>query len=172
LRITITGTPGTGKSTVAKLLAERLKLPLFELSRLVREEKLYSELDDERNALVVDPEKLKSYFENRNAFIAEGLVAHLIPADLLVILRASPETVRKRLAPRNYPPAKVEENVEAERFAVIATEALENPLAERVIHIDTTNRTPEQVAELIERAVKGEEIFEDVDWLETEGNSG
>lgn len=167
MRVGITGTPGTGKSTVAKILAKKLGLPLFNLSRLIRERGLYSSFDEKRDAYEVDPEKLREFFEKREDFIAEGLVAHYIPVDYLVILRAEPDIVRERLVERPYTRDKVEENVEAERFAVIATEALENPLFKKVIHIDTSRREPEEVARLIERAIReGEELFEEVDWLE------
>ena len=167
MRIGITGTPGVGKSTVARLVAERLELPLYELSQLIRERELYSAYDKERDAFEVEPEKLRKFFEGKEGFVAEGLVAHYLPVDWLVILRASPETVKERLRERPYGEEKINENAEAERLAVIATEALENPLFKRVIHIDTTNRSPEEVAELIVRAIKeGEELFEEVDWLE------
>ncbi|MEO2066051.1 MAG: adenylate kinase family protein [Desulfurobacteriaceae bacterium] len=167
MRIGITGTPGVGKTTLGKILAKRLNLPLYNLSKLIREEGLYSSYDKERDAYEVEPEKLRKFFEGKESFIAEGLVAHYIPVDYLVILRAEPEVVKERLKERPYSQRKVEENVEAERLAVIATEAFENPNFKRVIHIDTTNRSPEEVAEIVERTIsKGEELFEEVDWLE------
>jgi adenylate kinase len=166
LRITITGTPGTGKTTVGKLLARKLGLPFYELSKVVKEEGLYSGYDGEREAYEVDYEKLRAFFEDKKEFVAEGLVAHKVPSDLLVILRARPETVVERLKPRGYPEKKLKENAEAERLAVVATEAVEEPLAPKVVHLDTTHRTPQEVVELIEKAIKGEEIFEEIDWLE------
>jgi adenylate kinase len=166
LRITITGTPGTGKTTVGKLLAQKLGLPFYELSKVVKEERLYSGYDPEREAYEVDYEKLRAFFKNKREFVAEGLVAHKLPSDLLIILRARPETVKERLKPRGYPERKLNENVEAERLAVIATEAMEEPLAPKVVHLDTTGRTPQEVVNLIEKAIKGEELFEEIDWLE------
>ncbi len=167
LRITITGTPGTGKSTVGKILSQRLAIPLYSLSKLIKEEGLYASYDEKREAYEVDPEKLKKFFEGKENFIAEGLVAHYIPSDYLIILRASPQTVRERLGERPYAREKVEENAQAEELAVIATEALENPTFKKVIHIDTTKRSPQEVARIIEETIKkGEELFEEVDWLE------
>ena len=168
LRITITGTPGTGKTTVSKLLAQRLKLPLYELSKLIKEEKLYTSYDEKRNSYVVDTDALRKFFEEKESFVAEGVVAHYIPSDVLIILRLKPEEVKKRLKMRGYSEEKVVENVESEKLAVIATEALDSPASPKILHIDTTGRTPEEVAELILEGIKGKEIFDDVDWLEDE----
>ena len=167
MRIGITGTPGVGKSTVAELLAKRLKLPLYNLSQLIKERELYSAYDEKREAFEVEPERLREFFKDKKGFIAEGLVAHYIPVDYLIILRARPEAIKERLRERAYTAEKVEENAEAERLAVIATEALENPLFKKVIHVDTTDRAPEEVARIIEKTIEtGEELFEEVDWLE------
>jgi len=166
LRVAITGTPGTGKSTVGKILSEKLGIPVYNLSELIKEKGFYTEFDEKRGAYIVDVEKLQEFFKGKESYIAEGLVAHYVPADLIVILRAKPEVVVERLRPRRYSEEKLKENAEAERLAVIATEVFESSPDSRVAHIDTTNRTPEEVAELIEKAIEGEEVFDDVDWLE------
>jgi len=174
MRIAITGTPGTGKTTVSKILSERLGLPLYNLSELIKERGLYTEYDSDRDSYVVDTEKLREFFSDRDSFIAEGLVSHYLPAEFVVVLRTNPSVLRERLKGRNYREEKVEENVEAERIGFIATEVFENPMGRKVIQIDTTNRSPEEVADLIERALRGEEIFDEIDWLEDEagGNQG
>ena len=168
MKIAITGTPGTGKSTVGEILSKRLGIPLYNLSELIKEKGLYTEFDEKRDAYVVDVDKLREFFKGKENFIAEGLVAHYIPADLIVVLRARPEVIVERLKPRGYSEEKLKENAEAERLAVIATEVFESNSNWKIAHIDTTNRTPEEVAELIERALKGEEVFDEVDWLEDE----
>ena len=171
MKITITGTPGCGKTTVAKLLSELTGISVFHLSNLIREKGFYTDYDEERDAYVTDVEKLTEFFKGKEKFIAEGLVAHYIPSDLCIILRVNPSELPKRLAGRGYSPHKVSENVEAERLAVIATEVFENPIAPRIALIDTTNRTPEDVVNLILKCMEGEEVFDDVDWLEEQGNS-
>ncbi|WP_457679619.1 adenylate kinase family protein [Thermovibrio sp.] len=167
MRIGITGTPGTGKSTLGELLSKKLNLKLYNLSRLIKEKKLYEEYDEKREAYAVSVEKLREFFKGKDKFVAEGLVAHYLPVDYLIILRARPETVKERLKERPYSKEKVEENAEAERVAVIPTEALELGNFKKVIHLDTTNKSPEEVAGLVEKLIrKGEELFEEVDWLE------
>lgn len=172
MRIGITGTPGTGKSTIGKILSKELSLPLYSLSSLIKQEKLFKSYDLKRKAYEVDIDKLNEFFKGKDNFIAEGLVAHYLPLDYLIVLRANPEEIKRRLKPRNYPKEKVFENAEAERLAVIATEAFEEPKFKKVIHIDTTKKEPQEVARIIKELIKeGKELFEDVDWLEGEGNS-
>jgi adenylate kinase len=168
LRITITGTPGVGKTTVSRALASVLDLPLYNLSELVKEKELYTEKDEDRDAFIVDEKKLLEFFKEKKNFIAEGLIAHYIPSDICVVLRVNPSLIPIRLKDRGYPVGKIRENQEAERLSIIVTEALELSRAKRTILIDTTNRTVEEVVNLILKAIEGEDIFEDVDWLEDE----
>ncbi len=171
MRITITGTPGTGKTSVARILQEKLKIPLYHLSEAVKEYKLFSSYDKEREAFVADVEKLVEFFSKKKSFLAEGLIAHYIPADICIILRASPKEIERRLSTRNYSIDKIKENAESEKLDVIATEVFQNPNAPLICQIDTTNKKVEEVAKLIEKCIKGERIFENVDWLEEQENS-
>jgi len=171
LRITITGTPGCGKTTVAEILSELLKIEKFNVSELVKEKRLYESFDEKRNSYVVDVEKLVKFFKDKDNFVAEGLVSHYIPADYCIVLRTEPKELERRLVKKGYSPEKIKENVEAEILGVIATEAFENPRAKRITQIDTTKRSPEEVAKAIAEFINGKEVFDEVDWLENETGS-
>ena len=58
--ILITGTPGTGKTTHAQLVAEQSPVPLRHISvgDLVKEKNLYEEYDDEWQSYIVDEDKV------------------------------------------------------------------------------------------------------------------
>ena len=166
MKIAITGTPGVGKSTVAKLLVSALPLPLFDISRLVKERELYTGLDKRRNTYIVDEEKLLDFLKNKENFIAEGLAAYIIPSDYLVILRLNPDEVAKRLIKRNYTSEKVNENVEAERLGIIATDAMNLGRYKHIIHMDTTGKKPEEIAKEILKLIENkEDLIENVDYL-------
>ena len=58
--IVITGTPGTGKTTHAQLLAEHSPVPLkhINVSELVKERVLHEGFDEEWQSFVVDEDKV------------------------------------------------------------------------------------------------------------------
>jgi adenylate kinase len=96
-----------------------------------------------------------------------GHLSHLVGADLIVVLRCRPSVLEERLKGRRYSQAKVRENMEAEGCDVILIEAMEGSAP--VFEIDTTERTPEQVADAIGEILAGEkEKYEPghIDWSE------
>ncbi len=165
MRITISGTPGTGKTTTAKLVSEILNLELISLTDAVRENELYTSYDERRKSFIVSPQKVRSYFSEKKGYVLEGVVAYMAPSDFAVVLRTDPKVLRKRLEEKGYSKEKIEENVEAEKLDVVLVSAVSEN--ENVIQIDTTHRTPEETARIIVEAVtQGKRVFEDVCWLE------
>lgn len=55
----LTGTPGTGKTTISKLLAEKFGCQLVDINHLVEEKHLYTGLDPEKNYKIVDMDALE-----------------------------------------------------------------------------------------------------------------
>lgn len=150
----IGGTPGTGKTVVAKLLAKRIGVRCVELSKLVKEKRLYTSWDGKRKSFVVSRQKLLREFRkikkaNEN-LIVDGHFVEEIRPDVTVVLRCRPDVLEKRLRKRKYPAEKIRENVLAEILDVCAVDA-GNP-----VEIETHNRTPKQVVKLLERIWRGQ----------------
>ncbi|ASJ02503.1 kinase [Thermococcus profundus] len=154
--IAVTGTPGVGKTTVSKLLAERLGYEYVNLRDYAVERGIGEMKGDE---LEVEVDELAYNFERdfkgKNV-VADGHLSHFLNADLVIVLRANPKLIAERLKERGYSREKLGENVEAELVDVILVEALEEN--ENVIEVDTTGKTPEEVVEeildLIRKGVK------------------
>lgn len=153
MRVSVTGTPGTGKTSATKRL--ETDHDVRHLNEVIEREGLYTERDEERDSLVVDMDALGEYVGDREEII-ESHLAHHLPADRVVVLRCAPEELERRLRERGEPEAKASENAESEALDLILSEAVAEHGLESVYEIDTTDRSPEEVANGIERVVRGE----------------
>jgi adenylate kinase len=160
--IAISGTPGTGKTSVA----ENLEYPVIGITEFAEENQIGEMADGEREIdteeLVTELEKEAEKYED---LVIEGHLAHHFPADYCIILRCRPDVLRERLSERSYSDQKIEENVEAEAMDLILSEAV--PVQEKIIEADTTERNSKDVAdEIRERIENGETGYGEVDWTE------
>jgi adenylate kinase len=155
MKLALTGTPGTGKSTVADMVDAGFMV--IRVNDLVTEG--YNEgLDEERGCLIADIPGLSGYVNGlKGDVILEGHISHLLPADAAVVLRASPAMLRKRLKGRGWSEAKVRENIEAEALDIILVEAM--GAHKKVYEIDTTNMTPMQVRDAVLEIIKGTDKY-------------
>ena len=169
MKIGITGTPGTGKSAVCKILKKYY--PVIDLNQLIKEKKLYTSKDHQRNTLITDIDALVKYVLNyvaywdvKNTAICEGHLAHYLPLDLVIVLRASPSDLRRRLSKEGFDEAKIKENVEAEALDVILVEALERN--DNVYEIDTSEKSVAEVANCIMEIINGSNKYcpGSIDW--------
>jgi adenylate kinase len=156
VRIAISGVPGTGKTDSAKLLAEITGIKLIELKKIAK-----GRMDRTRKSVIVDVAKLRNKLKKERNVILEGLVAHLLNADYLFILRCRPDVLEKRLKRRGWSKAKIKENIQAEILDSITQETLKR---KNIFEIDTTNlskrQTTEKMIEILENRGKSDKI----DW--------
>ncbi|MEF8915526.1 adenylate kinase family protein [Natronomonas sp.] len=154
MRVVVTGTPGTGKTTATELV--ETDLDVIHLNDLIREEGLDKGEDPERGSLIADIDVLQERLADRDDVLIESHLAHHLDADRVVVLRCHPRTLRERLLDRGEDGAKAAENAEAEALDVILSEAVNAHGIENVYEIDTTDRSPEAVAEDIEAVIDGD----------------
>ncbi|ELZ93404.1 adenylate kinase family protein [Haloferax volcanii] len=155
MRVVVTGTPGTGKTTATERVAADLDLDVVHLNRLVKDEGLWTERDDERDTLVVDLDAARDELGDWDG-IVESHLAHHFEADRVVVLRCRPDILEQRLLDRGEAEAKARENRESEALDVILGEAVEFHGEESMYEIDTTERDPDAVADDIAAVVSGE----------------
>ncbi len=154
MRVAVTGTPGTGKTTATDRLAS--DLAVIHLNEVIRAEGLTSGRDEERGTVVADVDAVASWLAGREDVLFESHLAHRFAADRVVVLRAHPEEIESRLEARGEPPATVAENAESEALDVILSEAVAEHGEDSVYEVDTTDRSPDAVAAAIEAVVAGE----------------
>ena len=151
--IIVTGTPGTGKTAVAKRIAKEKGYKYVDVKKIIEENKLKEKYDKKRQTYDVDVKKLniilikkiseeKSKTQERQslsgrrkckAFSCEtkGIVIdshlshYLNPryVDLCIVTKTELKKLRKRLEKRGYSKNKIRENLDSEIFDVCLNEA-------------------------------------------------
>jgi adenylate kinase len=164
--IALTGTPGTGKTTVCEVLKEhsryKKQYSIIDVNKIVLGEKLYTGKDEARDTYEADMDKLKERIElevsrapQATDVILEGHLSHLLPVDVIIVLRAHPLAIRKRLGKRkNYSFDKVRENANAEALDVILVESVE--LNKNVFEINTTDKNLLSVVKSVISIIEGQ----------------
>jgi adenylate kinase len=160
--VALTGTPGTGKTTIAALLPYRV----IDINALVKGG-MNSGKDPDRGCLEADMDALADHLAEQDCdeiLILEGHFSHHF-ANWAIVLRLAPSALKSRLVARGYSSSKIRENLEAEALDVILFEAVER--CDRVDEIDTTEWSPKEVAELVTEIVQGKLQLPagQVDWL-------
>ncbi len=149
--IIITGTPGTGKTTIAKILAEKLNYKYIDGNEVIKKHNLKESFDKKMDCYVIDEKlfskavideikSLKTKSKERiSGVIIDSHLSQFIPAkyvDLCVVTKCSLKILESRLKKRGYKKSKVRENMDAEIFDVCRIEALEN--GHEVVVVDTS----------------------------------
>jgi len=140
--ILVTGTPGTGKSTLCSLLAKAFpSLQHIQISKVAVEQQLHAGKDETFDCHILDSaaeEKILDYLEPR---VASGgcLVEHHSSSwfperffDLVVVLTCENGILYKRLKARGYDENKITENVECEIMQTVLQEAHDSYKSEKI----------------------------------------
>ncbi len=161
----LTGTPGTGKSAVGRVL--RKELSVVEVGDLARRLGLGRRTG---RGVVVDLANLRRRFPRLHAAhphqVYVGHLAHLLPISDVVVLRCDPRLLGQRLRRARRGSARDRAaNVVAEAIDLVLQEALRP--GRRVWEVDTTGRTPAQVAREVGRRIRhgGRSQYGRVRWL-------
>ena len=110
MAIAISGTPGTGKTTLAKKLAKSLNYKYLDVNKLIKSNKLAESYDKKRKCIIIDIKKLnkiliKEIKKNPNLIIDSHL-SHYLPKkylDLCIITKCSLKILEKRLKKKKTP---------------------------------------------------------------------
>ena len=176
MNISLTGTPGTGKTSISRFLSQH-DIKILDLKKLIFKENLISAFDKKRNTNIIDINKINKYFENniyRNGLlIIEGHLSHLLKCiDKVILLRCNPKELKIRLLKRRWNKNKIKENIESEILDIILCECLKLQSKKNIFEIDTTKMSVESlgniILKIIENNFKQEKIYKigQIDWSE------
>ena len=153
VRIAVTGTPGTGKTTVTEEL--ETDLSVIHLNDVIQAEKLTQGYDEKRESALADINAIAEYLEGRENVIFESHLAHQFDSDQVIVLRCHPTELESRLTKRGEPAAKARENAESEALDVILAEAVTRHGEDHVYEIDTTDRSIDAVVDDVRAVLDG-----------------
>jgi adenylate kinase len=153
MRVAVTGTPGTGKSTATERVDT--DLDVLHLNEIITDEGLTTGYDEQRDSAIADLDAVAAYLDGRDDILCESHLAHEFDADRVVVLRCHPSDIERRLAQRDESDASIAENTQSEALDVILTATVDRHGAENVYEIDTTDRDPDAVAAAIESVIAG-----------------
>ena len=184
--ILVTGTPGVGKTTVSHKLASKLDALYIGITELVKKKKLITSVDEDRQTLIADTEKVSKQLQEtlaktEGSIIIEGHYAvDVVPkkdVNTVFVLRRDPRELKGALEKRGYGEKKLWENLAAEILDVCLWDALSACGADKVCEIDVSGKTVEAVVkEMMLVLEKRKDCrFGIVDWLgklENEGQLG
>ncbi len=133
--IVVTGTPGTGKTTIAKKISKQKGYLYVDVKKLIKNFKLNEKFDKNRKSWIVDVKKLDKIlvgviktckFDKLKGVVFDSHLSHYLSnkyVDLCVVTRTDIKKLYSRLKKRGYSKSKINENIEAEIMQVILEEA-------------------------------------------------
>lgn len=154
--IIATGTPGTGKTTLAKMLAKCKGYQYIDVNKVVKDNKLGEGYDKKRRTKIIDVKRLNKVLiklieGSKTTLVIDSHLSHYLPKEyvkLCIVTVCDLKTLSKRLKKRHYPKKKIEENLEAEIFRVCLEEAREQ--GHKILVIDTSKGVKKEMCRLIQ----------------------
>ena len=162
-RIAITGTPGSGKTTLSEFGQSKSnaewQLSVITDKELAEMNGFLGEVDSIDGARPIDIEQLGNSLSKQwaqspelDTFI-DGHLSHLLPVDAIVIIRCNPDILQIRMEDRGWSKSKIDENAEWELLGgawsdkeewrdtpVLELDSTESSVDSLFSHIDTWRR--------------------------------
>lgn len=182
LRFVITGNPGVGKHTTAKIIAEKINADIIDINDVAIDNNATGKKTD--LGLDVDVKRLVRLLEKQlKAERDLVIVGHLAPyvlkpvgISLVAVLRRSPYELEKTLKKRDYSVDKVRENVASEILGTSLYDSLQTFGKRKVAEFDTTGKTPKETTDEILAALqkksKSKSKLIGIDWLNLVSEKG
>ncbi|HKU33457.1 MAG TPA: AAA family ATPase [Candidatus Nitrosotalea sp.] len=172
----ITGNPGTGKHTVARILVKKHRLEIVDVNRIAIDEGIAKKNTD---AFDVDVKKLKKVLDKKmpeNALLVGHLAPYVVSKNKVkyaIVLRRSPYSLERSYKKRRYTKKKTIENLGSEILGITYYDTIKNIGRKKTFQFDTTNRSITETVKRIELLfAKGKTREDSVDWLQIVSKKG
>jgi adenylate kinase len=174
MMIIITGTPGTGKTSITEALKKEFDAEYISINSLLENYDLNMGTDSKRGYKIVDTVKMIPIIDcirnrtDKDYVIFEGHLAQDYPnADLVIVLRCNPEVLKERLAKRNWKEEKIDENISAEILGICTQESYEF-YDDKIQEIETSKLSISELKDEIIKIINGDAKYPlgEIDYLE------
>ena len=176
LRFVVTGNPGVGKHTSAKIIADKVNAELIDINHIAIDNNAIVEKTD--LGLDVDLKKLVMLLDKvLNTKRDLIIVGHLAPyvlkptgINMVAVLRRSPYELERTLKQRGYNLDKVRDNVASEILGTLLYDSVKTFGKRKVAEFDTTNKNPNdtvnEILDILQEKPKlrGDMLLK-IDWL-------
>jgi adenylate kinase len=154
-RIVITGNPGVGKHTCARVVSKQLgNTTIIDINEVVVSTTALRAHNDACKGLEVDIKKARKLLQSEIDKTKDAvIVGHLAPyvlrpsgIDLVIVLRRSPYELTEIFQQRMYAPHKMKENVSAEILGITLYDSLQTFGKKKIAELDATAKFPQDLA--------------------------
>lgn len=169
--LVITGNPGVGKHTVAKIVAKKLDLELIDINAVAIKKNAIIKKD--KIGYVIDLKKLSSLLRKeitRKCLVVGHLAPYVLKKTdptLVIVLRRSPYELEKVYSIRGYNKQKTTNNISSEIIGVCLYDAIKRFGKNKVAEVDSTTRKVENITKKIISIINGKSKRSTgkIDWL-------
>ncbi len=149
--IAVSGTSGTGKTTLSKKLAKKLNFFYIDVNKFILKHKLSEGYDRKRRTKIIDIKKLNKFLikelstlrkfniKKINGIIIDSHLSHYLPrkyVDFCIVTKCDIKELNKRLKRKKFNGNKIQENLQSEIFDICYNEALGR--RHKVLVVNTT----------------------------------